>query len=80
MCLGLGKALYKRGVIIQNIAPGPVTTEMMLWEEGKSDAWNSAFGRMAHPNEIADFAVFLASDKSNRIAGVPLYINGGLNF
>ena len=38
MCLGLAKVLYQKGVIIQNIAPGPVTTEMMLWEEGKSDA------------------------------------------
>lgn len=80
MCLGLGKALFRRGVIVMNLCPGPVTTEMMNWKEGDSDAWNSAFGRMAHPEEIADFAVFLASDRCNRIAGVPLYINGGLNF
>ncbi len=80
MCMGLAKALFKRGVVITNIAPGPVTTEMMNWHEGKPDTWNSAFGRMAHPDEIADLAVFLASDKSNRIAGMPIYINGGLNF
>ena len=79
LCNGLAKALFKRGVVLQNIAPGPVTTEMMLWEPGKSDAYNSAFGRMAHPEEIADLAVFLATDKSNRIAGMPIYINGGLN-
>lgn len=79
LCNGLAKALFKRGVVLQNIAPGPVTTEMMLWEPGKSDAWNSAFGRMAYPEEIADLAVFLATDKSNRIAGMPIYINGGLN-
>ncbi|MBQ9133142.1 MAG: SDR family oxidoreductase [Clostridia bacterium] len=79
LCNGLAKALFKRGVVLQNIAPGPVTTEMMHWEPGKSDAWGSAFGRMAHPEEIADLAVFLATDKSNRIAGMPIYINGGLN-
>ncbi len=79
MCQGYAKALYKKGVIVQNIAPGPVTTEMMKWEEGRSDAFPSAFGRMAHPEEIAELAVFLASDKSNRIAGQPIYINGGLN-
>ena len=79
LCNGLAKALFKRGVVLQNIAPGPVTTEMMLWEPGKSDAINSAFGRMAYPEEIADLAVFLATDKSNRIAGMPIYINGGLN-
>lgn len=79
MCQGMAKKLFKLGVVISNIAPGPVTTEMMNWSEGKSDAWPSAFGRMAYPNEIADLAVFLASDKSNRIAGQPIYINGGLN-
>ena len=79
MCRGLAKALFRRGVIVQNIAPGPVTTEMMGWSEGKSDAWNSAFMRMAYPEDVADLAVFLASDKSNRIAGMPIYINGGLN-
>ncbi len=79
MCQGLAKHLFHRGIIIQNIAPGPVTTEMMGWSEGKSDAWGSAFTRMAHPDEVADLAVFLASDKSNRIAGQPIYINGGLN-
>ena len=79
LCNGLAKALFKHGVVLQNIAPGPVTTEMMLWEPGKSDAWGSAFGRMAYPEEIADLAVFLATDKSNRIAGMPIYINGGLN-
>lgn len=79
LCNGLAKALFKYGVVLQNIAPGPVTTEMMLWEPGKSDAWGSAFGRMAYPEEIADLAVFLATDKSNRIAGMPIYINGGLN-
>lgn len=79
LCNGLAKALFKHGVVLQNIAPGPVTTEMMRWEPGKSDAWGSAFGRMAYPEEIADLAVFLATDKSNRIAGMPIYINGGLN-
>jgi len=79
LCNGLAKVLFKMGVVLQNIAPGPVTTEMMLWEPGKSDEWGSAFGRMAYPEEIADLAVFLATDKSNRIAGVPIYINGGLD-
>ena len=80
MCKGLAKVYFKDGIVIQNIAPGPVTTEMMGWSEGKSDAWGSAFTRMAYPEEVADLAVFLASDKSNRIAGMPVYINGGLNY
>ena len=79
MCQGYGKALFKKGVVVSNIAPGPVTTAMMKWSEGQPADFPSAFGRMAYPNEIADLAVFLASDKSNRIAGQPIYINGGLN-
>ncbi len=79
MCQGYAKAFFKRGIVVQNIAPGPVTTEMMNWTEGKSAEYPSAFGRMAYPKEIAELAVFLASDKSNRIAGQPIYINGGLN-
>ncbi len=77
--LGMAKFLYKKGVVVQNISPGPVTTEMMRWEEGMSDAFPSSFGRMAHPDEIAELAVFLATDKSNRIAGMPIYINGGID-
>lgn len=79
MCQGFAKALFKLGIVVQNIAPGPVTTQMMNWSEGKKDTFPSAFGRMAYPTEIAQLAVFLASDKSNRIAGQPIYINGGLN-
>lgn len=79
MCQGYAKALFKKGVVVSNIAPGPVTTSMMKWSEGMPDTFPSAFGRMAYPKEIADLAAFLASDKSNRIAGQPIYINGGLN-
>ena len=79
MCQGYAKAFFKRGIVVQNIAPGPITTEMMNWTEGKPADFPSAFGRMAYPEEIAELAVFLASDKSNRIAGQPIYINGGLN-
>lgn len=79
MCQGYAKALFKKGIVVSNIAPGPVTTSMMKWSEGMPANFPSAFGRMAYPQEIADLAVFLASDKSNRIAGQPIYINGGLN-
>ena len=78
--MGMARYLFSRGVVLSAIAPGPVTTEMMRWEPGQSDAFPSAFGRMASPQEIADLAVFLASKKGDRIAGRPVFINGGLDW
>ena len=80
MCKGFAKAFFKDGIVISNIAPGPTATEMMRISERKDNSFPSAFTRMADPEEIADLAVFLSSDKSNRIAGQPIYINGGLNW
>lgn len=80
MCKGFAKAFFKEGIVISNIAPGPTATEMMRISERKNNSITSAFTRLADPDEIADLAVFLSSDKSNRIAGQPIYINGGLNW
>ncbi len=78
--MGMARYLFKHGVVVSSIAPGPVTTDMMGWTPGKSNAFPSAFERMADPQEIAELAVFLASAKGNRIAGRPVFINGGLNW
>lgn len=80
MCKGFAKAFFKEGIVVNCIAPGPVATEMMRISKRKDDSFPSAFGRMAHPEEVAELAVFLSSDKSDRIAGQPIYINGGLNW
>lgn len=78
--MGMAKYLFPHGVVLSVIAPGPVTTDMMNWKEGDSDAFPSAFGRMASTEEIASLAVFLASKKGDRIAGRPVFINGGLDW
>ena len=78
--MGLARYVFKHGVVVSAIAPGPVTTDMMGWTPGKSNEFPSAFGRMADPDEVADLAVFLASKKGNRMAGRPVFINGGLNW
>ena len=80
MVKGFAKTFFKDGIVISNIAPGPTATEMMNIPQRTTDAFPSAFTRLARPEEIADLAVFLASDKANRIAGQPIYINGGLNW
>jgi NAD(P)-dependent dehydrogenase (short-subunit alcohol dehydrogenase family) len=38
----------------------------------------SPIGRMAHPDEIAEAALFLSSPKASYINGVELSVDGGL--
>jgi len=35
-------------------------------------------GRMGTPNEVANAAVFLASDDSTYVTGIELFVDGGL--
>jgi NAD(P)-dependent dehydrogenase (short-subunit alcohol dehydrogenase family) len=35
------------------------------------------FGRAAEPDEVADLAVFLASDRASYISGVVMTLDGG---
>jgi NAD(P)-dependent dehydrogenase (short-subunit alcohol dehydrogenase family) len=35
-------------------------------------------GRIGHPDEIAKAVVFLASDDSSFVAGVELFVDGGM--
>lgn len=76
---GLAKMLFPKGITVNAIAPGPVSTEMMNVENGKITEWpGSAFGRYALPSEIGQLAVFLASEESARIAGEVIAINGNM--
>lgn len=75
---GLAKVLMPQGVIMSGIAPGCVTTEMLDWKPGHSVESGPPYGRMNYPEEIADVAVFLASEAGSRIAGDTIVVGGGL--
>ena len=76
---GFASMLSSKGILINAIAPGPVATGMMGWKEGEPlERQNYPLGRLARPEEIADVAVFLASDESSRITGAVLTVSGGL--
>ena len=76
---GFAKRLAIHGIMVNAIAPGPVATGMVGWKEGDPiELKGHPFGRQACPEEIADSAVFLASNEASRIAGAILVINGGL--
>jgi NAD(P)-dependent dehydrogenase (short-subunit alcohol dehydrogenase family) len=69
------------------LSPGPVDTPMFDGQfpskEGAAEARKqltamTPLGRLAHPDEIASAALFLASDQSSYVAGIDLAVDGGL--
>ena len=73
------KELASDNIRVNAIAPGMVGTERLkgVMEDKFSDRINSiGFGRLAEPSEIADAAVFLASDMSSYISGQILGVDG----
>jgi len=73
---GMGKTLAPKGIRVNAIAPGPVATRMMGWQPGKPiEMGGMPLGRMALPEEVADVAVFLASDESRAIFGQIIVVN-----
>lgn len=69
------------GIRVNGVAPGFVDTAMM--SEGLTDEARRRFteqvplGRMADPDEIADAALFLASDAARYLTGATLNVSGG---
>ena len=88
----LGGASHADGVRVLGINPGPISTdrltslyrqraETLLGDAGRYRELfqNMSFGRPGTPEEVADAAVFLASDRSGYTSGCILTIDGGLS-
>ena len=77
----LAKTLGPYGVTVNAIAPGPTTTPL-------TDGWLPAcneeivkqipLGRVGKPLDVANAALFLASDEAEYITGICLDVNGGI--
>lgn len=68
------------GVRVNAIAPGLVKTDMAraLWEPAEDAiARQMPLGRLGEPQDIADAALFLASDLSSWITGQTIVVDGG---
>ena len=66
----------------KQVAPGFVDTEMteVLSEEIRENACKQIIlGRFGKPEDIANTAVFLASDKADYITGQVISVDGGMN-
>ena len=74
--------LAPRGIRVNALAPGPVSTpgsnsviDAAGWEKRRT---RTPLARLATVEDVANAAVFLASDESGSIAGVTLKIDGGI--
>jgi len=75
------RELAARGIRVNVVAPGPIDTEMMAAaSENVRQGLTQAIplGRMGQPEEVANAALFLASDESSYIAGAEICVDGGL--
>ncbi|MFB7272739.1 SDR family NAD(P)-dependent oxidoreductase [Streptomyces sp. NPDC056244] len=80
--------LAGRNIRVNAISPGPVDTPGIDGLAGPSArvrrrlkdgyAARIPLGRMGRPEEVADMALFLASDRSSFTTGAELFVDGGL--
>ncbi len=81
----IGKELLPRGIRVNMVSPGPTDTEIFKRDasaeeiKGVQEMLSGVvpMGRMGTAQEIAQAAVFLASDEARFINGVDLYVDGG---
>jgi NAD(P)-dependent dehydrogenase (short-subunit alcohol dehydrogenase family) len=78
--------LKDRGIRVNVISPGPIETPGLLGlaadaeQEKQLRAGLSAsvpLGRLGRPEEIANMALFLASDEASFVNGAELFVDGG---
>jgi 3-oxoacyl-[acyl-carrier protein] reductase len=79
--IGLAREVAKQGIRVNAVAPGLVRTEMVAetWEKKKEKYLQRIpLFRIAEPEEIANVAVFLASEAASYITGATIDVSGGM--
>ena len=81
----LGVEFAKRGVRVNALCPGPVNTPLLQELFAKDQAAAARrlvhvpMGRFAEPREIANGALFLASDESSYVTAQAFMVDGGIS-
>lgn len=66
-----------RGITVNAISPGPTETDMMQERYRDNASALSPFNRIGDPRDVADIAVFLASDAARWVTGQNIGAGGG---
>jgi len=79
----LSVELGPHNITVNNIAPGAIETPInrkLMEDSGKMEALlrNIPLNRLGMPEDVANLAAFLASDKSSYITGSTYVVDGGL--
>ena len=79
----LANTLGERGITVNTVSPGVTDTDMNSWLHDSDDAatgWTeiTALDRIGKADEIADAAVFFATNDSRWVTGQNLDVNGAL--
>ncbi len=78
----MARELASREITVNAIAPGFITTDMTgkIPEEARKEfAERIPLGRFGAPEEVAELALFLASDAAAYVTGQVVGINGGMH-
>jgi glucose 1-dehydrogenase len=79
----LAEELGHMGIRVNNIAPGAIATPInraLLGDEAKLKELGRivALGRIGQPEDVAEVALFLASDRARYVTGSTYYVDGGI--
>jgi 3-oxoacyl-[acyl-carrier protein] reductase len=74
----LSRELGGRGITVNAISPGPTETDMMQERYRERIAAMSPFNRLGQPADVADVAVFLATDAARWVTGQNVGAGGGV--
>ena len=81
MTKSIASEVSSRGITVNCISPGYVVTAMTdkISDVAKENILqNTPVGRFGKAEEIADWAIYLASNEADYITGQNININGGL--
>jgi 3-oxoacyl-[acyl-carrier protein] reductase len=77
--------LARKGIRVNCVAPGSIEFPGGTWEQRKTESptlYNAIlksipFGRLGHPEEVANVVLFLSSDLANWVTGQTIVTDGG---